>query len=71
MGISTAKLSFVRGVELSHNPLLASGMSADEILREFPYLKGEDIQACLRFASARLDQLIIALGSPPQGMTSF
>jgi uncharacterized protein (DUF433 family) len=32
---------------------LASGMSHDEILRDFPYLKEEDILACLAFAADR------------------
>ena len=32
---------------------LASGMSAEEILDDFPYLTREDIQACLAYAAAR------------------
>ena len=32
---------------------LASGMSADEILRDFPDLTSEDIRACLAFAADR------------------
>ncbi len=32
---------------------LASGMSVDEILADFPYLTREDIQACLAFAADR------------------
>ena len=32
---------------------LASGMSHAEILRDFPYLKEEDILACLAFAADR------------------
>ena len=32
---------------------LASGMSHDEILRDYPELTPEDIQACLRFAADR------------------
>jgi uncharacterized protein (DUF433 family) len=32
---------------------LASGMSHADILREFPYLKEEDILACLAFAADR------------------
>jgi len=31
--------------------LLASGMSEEEILSDYPYLEKEDIQACLAFAS--------------------
>jgi len=32
---------------------LASGMSQDEILHDFPYLTREDILACLSFAAKR------------------
>lgn len=32
---------------------LASGMSQDEILSDFPYLTREDILACLGFAAQR------------------
>jgi uncharacterized protein (DUF433 family) len=32
---------------------LASGMSVDEILRDFPYLTREDIHACLSYAADR------------------
>lgn len=32
---------------------LASGMTPDEILKDFPYLTREDIQACLSFAADR------------------
>lgn len=32
---------------------LASGMTNQEILREFPYLTEEDIRACLMFAADR------------------
>jgi len=32
---------------------LAAGMSAPEILADFPYLTIEDIQACLAFAADR------------------
>ena len=31
--------------------LLASGMPANEILEDYPYLEAEDIQACLVFAA--------------------
>jgi len=39
---------------------LASGMSQDEVLREFPYLTGEDIRACLAYAADREKQLLVA-----------
>ncbi len=32
---------------------LASGMSHEEVLREFPYLTKEDILACLAYAADR------------------
>lgn len=32
---------------------LAAGMSRDEILADFPYLTGDDIQACLGYAADR------------------
>lgn len=32
---------------------LASGMTPEEILKDFPYLTREDIQACLSFAADR------------------
>lgn len=31
--------------------LLAAGMTADEILEDYPYLEAADIQACLVFAA--------------------
>ena len=40
--------------------LLASGLSPDQVLTELPDLEIEDISACLRFASRRLDHPIVA-----------
>ncbi|MHB8623498.1 MAG: DUF433 domain-containing protein [Sulfuricaulis sp.] len=37
---------------------LASGMSQADILRDFPELTAEDIQACLQFAADREHKLI-------------
>ena len=37
---------------------LASGMTEDEILRDFPDLSREDIRACLAFAADRERKLI-------------
>jgi len=37
---------------------LASGMSEDEILRDFPDLDREDIRACLAFAADRERRLM-------------
>lgn len=39
---------------------LASGMSYDEILKDFPYLTQEDILACLAYAAKR-DKLTLAV----------
>jgi len=40
--------------------LLASGLSAAEVLNELPDLEPQDIEACLRFASQRLNHPILA-----------
>ncbi len=37
---------------------LASGMSEDEILRDFPDLTREDIRACLEFAADRERKMV-------------
>lgn len=42
---------------------LASGMSEDEILNDFPDLTPEDILACLAFAADRERKLASASGS--------
>ena len=42
---------------------LASGMSEEQILRDFPDLAREDIRACLAFAADR-DRKVVCL--PPQ-----
>ena len=42
---------------------LASGMSADEIMRDFPDLTSEDIRACLAFAADRERKFV---SSPPE-----
>ena len=39
---------------------LASGMSQQEILDDFPYLSKEDVLACLSFAANR-ERLMVAL----------
>jgi len=38
---------------------LASGMSQEEVLKEFPYLTQEDIRACLAYAADREKQLLV------------
>jgi uncharacterized protein (DUF433 family) len=40
--------------------LLANGLTADQILTELPDLEADDIAACLRFASRRLNHPIVA-----------
>jgi len=40
--------------------LMASGRSPQQVLEELPDLEMEDIAACLRFASSRLDHPILA-----------
>ncbi len=40
--------------------LLAGGLTADQVLRDLPDLESEDIQACLRFASRRVDHPVVA-----------
>lgn len=37
---------------------LASGMSQEQILRDYPELTAEDIQACLHFAADREHRLV-------------
>ena len=48
-------MACIRGMRIpvvSVLKMLASGMSAEEILREYPDLVAEDIQACLEYAAA-------------------
>ncbi|MEQ1846616.1 MAG: DUF433 domain-containing protein [Nitrospira sp.] len=40
--------------------LLATGLSQQQVLEELPDLEAEDISACLRFASSRLNHPILA-----------
>jgi uncharacterized protein (DUF433 family) len=40
--------------------LLAAGLSPQQVIQELPDLEPEDITACLRFASRRLDHPIVA-----------
>ena len=46
----------VRGLRITVYDVLenlANGMTHEEVLREFPYLKEEDIRTCLAFAADR------------------
>ena len=40
--------------------LLASGLSAAEVVEDLPDLELADVTACLRFASSRLDHPVLA-----------
>ena len=40
--------------------LLAGGLTHKEVLSELPDLESEDIWACLRFASQRIDHPVVA-----------
>jgi uncharacterized protein (DUF433 family) len=40
--------------------LLAAGLTAEQILEELPDLEAEDIVACLRYASHRIDHPVLA-----------
>ena len=51
----------VRGMRITVSDVLgylASGMSEQEILEDFPELTGEDIKACLTFAAERERRLV-------------
>lgn len=39
--------------------MLAGGAGESEILADFPYLKAEDIRACLSYAAAAVDHRIV------------
>ena len=43
--------------------LLASGHSVEEILAEYPYLEPEDIRAALTYATWRVEEREVAVGS--------
>lgn len=49
--------------EITGPEYLASGMSEDQILHDFPDLAREDIRACLAFAADRERKLVSV---PPQ-----
>ncbi|GIV05549.1 MAG: hypothetical protein KatS3mg016_1124 [Fimbriimonadales bacterium] len=42
--------------------LLASGMSVEDILREYPQLEEADIRACLAYAAEMAREQIMAVG---------
>ena len=54
----------IRGLRMTVQDVLeylASGMSVEEILADFPDLTGEDIQACLAFAADRERRLRVVI----------
>lgn len=53
----------VRGMRITVYDVLdylASGMTQEEILKDFPYLTAEDIQACLSYAADRERHLLVS-----------
>jgi uncharacterized protein (DUF433 family) len=55
----------IRGLRITVYEILeylASGMSEEEILKDFPDLTSEDIRACLAFAADRERKLVSASG---------
>ena len=40
--------------------LLAGGLTPEQVLSELPNLEAEDIRACLRFASQRINHPVVA-----------
>lgn len=55
----------IRGMRITVYDILeylASGMSEEEILSDFPELTAEDIRACLSFAADRERRLLSASG---------
>jgi uncharacterized protein (DUF433 family) len=54
----------IRGMRITVSDVLeylASGMSIQEILEDFPELTEEDIRACLAFAAVREKRLVAAV----------
>ncbi len=54
----------IRGLRITVYDILdylASGMTADEILADFPDLTDEDIRACLAFAADRERKLLMVV----------
>lgn len=41
--------------------LLAAGLTSSQIISEMPYLEPADVEACLRFASRRIDHPVITI----------
>jgi uncharacterized protein (DUF433 family) len=57
----------IRGLRVSVGTivgLLAAGHTHDEILKEYPYLEREDIQAALAYAAWRSEEVEVSLFAP-------
>jgi uncharacterized protein (DUF433 family) len=55
----------IRGLRITVSDVLdylASGMTADQIVADFPELTTEDIRACLAFAADRERRLAVIVG---------
>ena len=55
----------IRGLRITVSDVLdylASGMTADQIVADFPELSTEDIRACLAFAADRERRLAVIVG---------
>jgi uncharacterized protein (DUF433 family) len=51
----------IRGMRITVSDVLdylASGMTREEIVKDFPYLTDDDIRACLEFAADRERKLV-------------
>ena len=58
----------IRGLRVSVGTivgLLASGHAHEEILKEYPYLEQEDIQAALAYAAWRSEEIEVSLSPAP------
>jgi len=68
VGIRTAQCGgrpCIRGMRIRVKDildLLAAGMSPETILKDYPYLEKEDIQATLEFAAAQSDHVMLRAG---------
>jgi uncharacterized protein (DUF433 family) len=40
--------------------MLAAGVTAEEILSDFPYLEADDIRACLAYAAAEMNHPVLS-----------
>ena len=43
--------------------LIASGTSTEEILRDYPFIQADDIQAALSYAAWRAEEVDVPIGS--------